>query len=301
MSAEAVIKIQSILIYGMGMMGASLAHNLRKSKQFEGKIAGVVRTAASAGFIKQHQIADKILIQNSPEAIAEMDLSQYDLIILGIPPRSIVEMVPHIPPSAPLITDMSSTRREVHNAFAVRDNLRFIGSHPMCGSENRGPQAALPDLYHNRLCLILSDNRLNIANQQDYENLHAFWQALEMKTTSISCQDHDRVLAYLSHTPHILSSLLALWAAGSPPVRVATNHSNLPITGGGFKDMSRIAGSNPEMWTDVIETNRDNMQASLLEFRDQLDTLIDDFETRSRQDWIQWLTEARKARDFLCE
>ena len=298
---EEEIPFRSVLIYGMGMMGASLALAMRGSGLFDGRITGVVRSEKSAHFIEKHGMADEVVIASELQQVTDIDLSRYDLVILGLPVKSIVELFGLLPAYSGLITDMSSTRREVHEAAAERDDLRFVGSHPMCGSEDAGPSAARADLFHNRLCLLTEagaggDEELS----GDGKRIASFWKSIGMRTYMMDPGDHDTVLAYLSHSPHVLAGLLADWARGAESVDVATSRSPIPITGGGFRDMVRIAGSNPEMWTDILETNRDHISSSLKDFAGRLEVIIQQVEKGERDWWLHWFGTARKARNFLC-
>ena len=295
------IPFRSVLIYGMGMMGASLALAMRASGLFNGKITGVVRSEKSAQFIEKHGMADRVIVAPELSVIKSQDLSEIDLIILGLPVKSTVELFDYIPSYKGLITDMSSTRREVHEAAARRTDLRFVGSHPMCGSEDAGPSAARADVYHNRLCLITEPGAKEGQDlSSDGKKIMAFWRSVGMKTYMMDPNVHDTVIAYLSHAPHLISGLIVNWASGSDPVEDSTKRSPIPITGGGFRDMVRIAGSNPEMWTDILETNRDHVVESLKDFSSKLDDLIAKAESGDREWWLEWFSSSRKMRNFLC-
>lgn len=288
---------RSILIYGMGMMGASLAQALRKNDGHSVRITGVVRTESSAAFLRGHKQADEILICPEESQISDLDLSDYDLIVLGTPVKSVVRLTALLPRNfAGLITDMSSTRREVQAAFEARPDLNFVGSHPMCGSENRGPFAARPELFLNRLCILTP---LENGSEELTTRVQSLWTSLGMRTFVLSGPHHDEVLAYLSHGPHLLSGLLALWAQNDR-VSEAIGQAPMPITGGGFKDMARIAGSNPEMWTDILVSNRDFLASGLKEFQSQLEGLIRDVEHGEPEMWMEWFGRAREARNLLC-
>lgn len=279
------------------MMGASLAQALRKHGGPGLRVDGAVRSESSAAFLRGHNQADQVLVCPREAQIADLDLGAYDLIVLGTPVKSVERLAALIPADHPgIITDMSSTRREVQAAFAGRPDLKFVGSHPMCGSENRGPTAARPDLFLNRLCILtpLDDGEAILT-----QRVRSFWESIGMRTFELSGPRHDEVLSYLSHGPHLLAGLLALWAHNEP-VDTAIAAAPMPITGGGFKDMARIAGSNPEMWTDILISNRDFLATGLKEFQSQLAELIQQVETGASEDWLAWFDRARDARNLLC-
>lgn len=289
---------QSILIYGMGMMGASLGLALKRLPAFHGSVTGVVRSEKSARFIEEHSLADHVKIVANQDEIKSFPFSSYDLTVIGLPVYSTISLLDLIPLNADtLITDMSSTREDVFAAAEKRKDLRFVGSHPMCGSEDAGPSAAVADLYHQRLCIIFPGQ--GKAKKGDRDQVRDFWSLLGMNTMDMDAKEHDQVLSYLSHAPHIISGLLTLWADRASVVKDATGRAPMPITGGGFRDMARIAGSNPEMWTDILMTNQSNLAQSMREYKKDLESIIEKIEAGDREWWMQWFYDARKARNHL--
>lgn len=299
------LPFQSVLIYGMGMMGASLGAALRERPEFEGEITGVVRSKRSADFLKDNKLAHHVI--ESDRLAGGFDLKNYDLIVLGVPVETAVQTLEQLPNYAGIVTDMCSTRRAMADTANARKDIRFVGSHPMCGSEDSGPSAFKRDLFVDRLCIITprgsgteqtsEEEDQSLADARLVEGL---WHSLGMKTYYLSPQGHDELVAYLSHTPHLLSGMLALWARGNEAVARSLEHSPMPVTGGGFKDMARIAGSNPEMWTDIIETNRDFVLSSLEQFVTDSQRVLALLKQNDRQAWLDWFAEARVARNRLC-
>ncbi|MBE7438344.1 MAG: prephenate dehydrogenase [Spirochaetales bacterium] len=271
-----------VLIYGMGMMGASLAHALRQQGC---SVDGVVRTQTSQKEIERLNLARQVLL--SPQITLEQ-FDDYDLIVLCIPIAQELELLARLKGRV-LITNISSTAAAARQYY--NSPLRFVASHPMCGSDLSGPQAFVPDLYAGKLCFIIDG-----ANQaEDQEKISAFWQSIGMKTFAIGAADHDSMLAYVSHGPHILSSLLVHWAR--PALRYAEG-SPLGVTGGGFKDMARIAGSNPEMWASIIESNKEELRRALLDFEQSLHEVLTHLDD-GPEFWIDFQKKARLARDEL--
>ena len=302
-----IAETRSILIYGMGMMGASLAAALRAEESFTGQITGVVRTERSAHFIRDNGLADQVHVLAEPGQASRIDLSDCDLIVIGVPVGSVAAVLHSLPPFGGIVTDISSTRRAVEGAAAGRPDLRFVGSHPMCGSEDAGPAAFRAGLFKGRLCIITPRSSTDAPSPderqsalQDAHQVTAFWEALGMQTYFLDADTHDRLTAFLSHTPHLLSGMLALWAQSDEAVATSLEHSPQPVTGGGFKDMARIAGSNPEMWADIIATNGDLILESLQGFVDQTETVMDLLRRNDREAWLRWFKEARLARNRLC-
>ena len=291
------LPFSSVLIYGMGMMGASLAYALKKSDLFQGSIAGVVRGEKSAAFIRENGLAQEVYATSLPGDSERLDPTRYDLIVIGLTIRSSVRLLGELPPVQCLITDMCSTRREIEAAAVARPDLRFIGSHPMCGSEDSGPSSLREDLYGDKLCLLTPRPE---TPEEDVQLVGDLWRAVGMKTCVIEPEPHDEILAYLSHAPHVIAGLLTNWALDNPSVARSIETTPMPVTGGGFKDMARIAGSNPEMWTDILETNRENLIIALEDFQNATEAALDLLRDFKRDDWLDWFVRARRARNTLC-
>ncbi len=317
MSQSEQIPFQSVLIFGMGMMGASLAKALRELPAFRGKVSGVVRSEKSATAIRSLDLADEVFRVDESAHAADWPAGlpapdTFDLIVLGMPIRGAQAMLGRLARYRGLVTDMSSTGAVARHAEQFA-GLRFVGSHPMCGSADSGPAAAVRGLFQNRLCLILDrtlrESAAPVAPPPTYaadlNHIEQLWRALGMYVFRVDADRHDRIVAYLSHGPHLISGLLARWAGSVPTVTEAIRSSPIPITGGGFKDMARIAGSNPEMWIDILATNRAPVVGALRSFRDDLDTLILRLENGAGDateaaEWLGWFRAARRDRNFLC-
>ena len=278
----------------MGMMGASLALALRKFDGFGGRISGVVRSRASFDYVTEMGWCDSVYMAAQPEVDHVIrSLEPGTLFVVGLPVGSCVSYLSTLRGLPFLVTDMSSTRRAVQEAAS---GVRFVGSHPICGSEDTGPRAAKPGLFEKRLCIVTPAAD---STDADLESVRSFWSDLGMDVMQMDASAHDLIWAYLSHGPHILSGMLAHWGFSSG-VQDALARAPVPLTGGGFRDMVRIAGSNPEMWLDIIRTNGDQIKRVLIEFRGELDQLIQGFDKKSDDDWKNWISEARRKRNRLC-
>lgn len=266
--------LNRVLIYGAGMMGASLALALKNQSLFTGKILTAVRTNESAEFLRSHHLADQVIVNPHVSEIEQLDV---DLIVLGTPVLTTIELLKQLKVNC-LITDMGSTKASIQGT-ANQTQLSFVGSHPMCGSENAGPQQLVAGLFEKRLCIITNDGPTQI------EQVTQFWSDLGMYTIVIDSMTHDKVIAQLSHGPHFISSALALSLVADYNLVEINESAPIPITGGGLRDMLRIAGSNPQMWHDILKTNQDQIVSFLKSFRSNLDTLIQYTEAEDSQ-WV---------------
>ena len=201
--------------------------------------------------------------------------------------RQILTVAPHCKPAA-LITDAGSTKAEIvsHVERAVPDGVQFIGSHPLAGSERRGPEHARADLFDNRLTLITPTCH---TLPEAAARVTAFWRALGCRVMRISPELHDEGLATTSHLPHLVAAALA----GILPLDIAD------LTATGFRDTTRLAGGDPGLWTAIflqngrhVATALGKLQERLKEFHAAL--LAGDTATLDRL-----LAEAKKVRDDL--
>lgn len=214
-----------------------------------------------------------------------------DLVILATPvgvfEASLRQMAGALMPGA-VVTDVGSTKRSVV-ALAERllpKTAHFVGSHPMAGSEKRGVEFARADLFHNATCILTPTERTDPAALAAIE---AFWRTLGMRLTRLTPAAHDAALADVSHLPHALAAaLVTMQLAG-----------NLPLAGKGFLDATRIAGGDGGLWRDILHDNADNVRASLLRLRGELDHLLELLDPKESAALQAWLDDAAKRRDEL--
>lgn len=288
------MNFRNILIYGLGLMGGSLAMAL-KEKDKSLVTTGIVRSERSLFEAMELNLADRLYTE---EDFLKKDLwNSYDLIVYSLPVDSTCQKINELPDSYNgFITDLGSTKKEIVDTVErkFKKGHRYCSSHPMTGSENSGPRFSKADLYQNKLCILTKPEK---SCAESLDHMQKFWTDLGSKTVHIPAEEHDEILAYLSHSPHILSSLLVTWASERKEVENYTNKSPLALAGGGFKDMSRIAGSNPEMWEAIIQTNRKSILNSLTDFKGKLDRLI---QTLSQPDssgyWKEYFEKAKEHR-----
>ncbi len=278
-------------------MGASLSLSLKK-KNLAKKITGVVRSEKSKLKGIELNIADEIFTEKQ---FLNQSWNQFDLIVFGLPVDLTCEKILLLPLNfSGVITDLGSTKKEiievVENKFSTSHN--YISSHPMAGSEQTGLEFAKDNLFESKLCILTKPKNFN---EVVFVELKQFWESIGSITIEMNASEHDEVLTYLSHTPHILSSILVNWAYQNKKVQEKTDSFPFPLTGGGFRDMSRIAGSNPEMWDAIINSNKKNIIQSLKEFKEEINKLAQELESgNSKEDfWKEYFNNSRKSRSKI--
>lgn len=283
-------------------MGGSLALALKKSTN-HCNVSAVVRTEERQKEAQSYSIVDEIFIEQ--RFLSENRWNEFDFIIFALPVDKTCEKIKLIPKHYNgFITDLGSSKTAIVQTVEKKYNHsehNYLSSHPMTGSEFSGLRYAREDLYENKLCILTP---IRGVTEEALEKISTFWNDLGSKTITINSVEHDEILSFISHAPHILSSLLAEWIGENEKVIHYTKQSPIPLTGGGFRDMSRIAGSNPEMWDAIINTNREFIYSGLLTFRDKLSELIDELNPKnnSKNDqhfWKEYFRKSKKYRDKI--
>lgn len=188
-----------------------------------------------------------------------------DLVIICSPVDRIVplahEIAPALAPHA-VVTDVGSVKGEIcrHATVALAGRATFVGSHPMAGSEKTGWEHARPDLFTRRVVFVTP---LPETNGAATERVAAFWKALEAEVATVAPDAHDEIVAHISHLPQVLASTLCASLAKREP-----GWRN--FSGGGLRDTTRIAGSDPKLWKTILEQNRDEVLRALRAYQDEL-------------------------------
>jgi len=253
--------IPVLAVVGVGLIGGSFAAALRQAGQV-GKVLGVGRNTQS--------LERAVTLGLIDEAVtAEAAAAQADLIMLATPVGGLTnvlsQMRPHLSPGA-VLTDGGSTKAEVVEAAraALGDRIgQFVPGHPIAGAERTGPEAADAGLYRGRTVILTPVPENGAAA---LALVRRAWQACGADVIDMDAAAHDRVLASVSHLPHLLSSVYMeqVATAADAPTR-------LELAGSGFRDFTRIAAGSPEMWRDIFLSNRDAMLAEVAAVRGVLD------------------------------
>ena len=253
--------IPVLAVVGVGLIGGSFAAALRRAGQV-GRVLGVGRSAQSLARAVELGLIDEA-------ASAEDAAARADLILLATPVGGLGDVLSRMRAhlrSDTVLTDGGSTKAEVVEAAraALGDRIaQFVPGHPIAGAARTGPEAADAELYRKRT-VILTPLGENAPPSLDL--VRRAWQACEADVIDMDADAHDRVLASVSHLPHLLSAVYM------EQVAEATDASTrLALAGSGFRDFTRIAAGSPEMWRDIFLSNRDAMLAELADVRTVLD------------------------------
>lgn len=253
--------IPVLAVVGVGLIGGSFAAALRRAGQV-GRVLGVGRSASSLARAVELGLIDEAV--SAEDAAARADLVLLSTPVGGLK-NVLSRMLPHLG-SGTVVTDAGSTKAEVVDAAREALGERvgcFVPGHPIAGAERTGPEAADAKLYAGRTVILtpLAEN-----SAASISLVRRAWQACGSSVIDMDAGAHDRVLASVSHLPHLLSSVYMEQVATAADAR-----TRLDLAGSGFRDFTRIAAGSPEMWRDIFLSNRDAMLAELADVRAVLD------------------------------
>lgn len=250
---------RQIAVLGLGLLGGSVCHAVR-GLGYGPQVVGYAHNAGTLANAWELGLCHHLTGEIS-EAVKEAEL-----VVLATPIGAFGEILERIAPhlrKGCIVTDVGSTKRTV--VALARKTLpagaHFVGSHPMAGGERSGASFARGDLFHNVPVIVTPEADSDPAAVGKVE---ALWKAMGAWTTRLSPEVHDRLVASVSHVPHVTAALLVM----------LQTPASLDLAGGGYRDSTRIAASNPDLWRDILMDNRDNVAASLRRLRGEADELI---------------------------
>jgi len=190
-----------------------------------------------------------------------------------------------------IITDVGSvklTPRNMLEELTKNAGAKYIGSHPMAGSEQAGVSAARVDLFEGAACVMTNDFHYDEA---DVALLRGFWEAVGCRCYLTSSEDHDRVMARISHFPHVLASVGALVGLDHP--------DDGKFAGNGMRDTTRVASGHPEMWAEILLRNRESLKKPIEESVGHLREMLALLEKSDEEGLVKFLSKAKSLRDQL--
>lgn len=239
--------IPIVAIVGVGLIGGSLALALKEAG-IVGRILGFDLDQENLNQALQLGIIDQAC--RSAEELAGADLIFLATPVLAMP-AALTTIAPHLKPGA-ILTDGGSVKVAVITALEplLTPGLRYVPGHPISGTERSGATAAFATLYRGKRCILTPTEK---TDPQAVAVVTALWQAAGSEVMIMDAEKHDRILAAISHLPHMVAYALVN-AVGSYD---RYEENILLYSAGGFRDFTRIASSDPTMWRDIALTNRD--------------------------------------------
>jgi len=272
-------------IIGLGLMGGSFALAL-KEQYNEVEIVGYDHNDQHCLEALQLGLADKI--SDDLE-----DFYALDLVILAIPVNAIIQLLQEFDTVAEhtTIIDFGGTKKPIVEAVPSRLRRNFVAGHPMTGTEYSGPQAALPGLYRGKV-MVFCD--IEESGEHQRKVAKTIFSDLGMKLFYMEAGEHDRHAAFISHMPHALSYSLA-----NAVMKQENPRAIIALAGGGFRDMSRIAKSSPNMWIDIFRQNKENIIQAIECFKGELEHCEKLVENEEWEALYKWMEKANRLHEIL--
>jgi prephenate dehydrogenase len=278
-----ILKFQQMTIIGVGLIGGSLARAV-KEKRLVAQIVGAGRSQKNLAKALALGVVDRIETDHR-EAVQGSDI-----VVVCTPVQAAVDVVrdifPAMKPTA-ILTDVGSVKGPFVRAIEEMnlDTIRFVGGHPIAGAEKSGVEASMSTLFQNHRTILTPTAS---SSPDAVDALKALWESVGAHVDIIEPERHDRILADISHLPHLVAYVL---------VNLALDGGGVPYAAGGFRDFTRIASSNPEMWRDISLDNKEALLNSLTAFEKSLSDLRRAVEVQDGEALELTYRKAKEGRD----
>jgi prephenate dehydrogenase len=274
----------TVAIIGVGLIGGSIGKALRR-RGLAKHVVGIGRSEQRLGLARERGAVTRFTTN------VESGVADADLVVVCTPVGRIVSDVQQAsracPPQA-LITDAGSTKGAICRTLAagLAGGGVFVGSHPMAGSEKSGPEFAEPELFEGCVTVVTPTEQ---TPEERVTAIESFWTSLGSRVVRTTPEEHDRAVAEVSHVPHLVASALA----------AATDPQFLPLAASGWRDTTRVAAGDPELWQQIFSENRPHVLQSLAGFEKVLSALRKALEEDNAAEMARILMAGKDKRDTL--
>ena len=283
---------KTIYIAGLGLIGASMALGIRRDHP-EYKILGYNRSQTSRDIALERGMIDR----------ATDDFASFaplaDVIILTLPIKQTITFIQELAglnlKEGVIISDAGSTKSDIVDAaeqYLAGKPVRFVGAHPMAGSHKTGAASADVNLFENAYYIFTPSD---LTSPDTLDEMKALLSGLHARFIEIDAKEHDRVTSQISHFPHILASGLMEQTA----VYAREHEMTRRFAAGGFRDMTRIAESEPGMWTSILLSNRETILERIEDFKDRLDEIGQAISKGEEEQIWNFFNQAREQRQAM--
>jgi len=284
---------KKICIIGCGLIGSSLARAIKKNNLAE-KIVSSNRSDA----LNKKVIELKIVDDSSSDTKKMADGS--DLVVIATPLSSYEDVISKIKNSLKdgvILTDVGSVKENIINLIEknIPENISWIPSHPIAGTEESGPEAGFSELFQNRWCILTPSKK---AKEKDINLLQTFWEKVGSKVDIMEAKQHDYILSITSHMPHLIAYNIVNTSLN---IQDEEKSTIVKYSAGGLRDFTRIAASNPIMWRDVFIENKKNTSKMIDQFIKNLEDLKKAIENEDGKKLEQVFTKTKKIRKEIVE
>ncbi len=282
-------------VIGVGLIGGSMAAALKRLAD-PPHIVGIDVDSDALTYAVEHGIIDEYAVAETAAAEAALGPDGVNLAVIATPARYAAGWLEAVARSGfrGVITDVASTKAGVLSVASAElaDPSRFVGGHPMAGSERSGVAAARPDLFDGAYWLLTPTHD---SDPDVFSAMHALISAIGARVISVDAEAHDEAVAIVSHVPHVAAAALVDLAAAHSGERGEL----MRLAAGGFKDTTRIAAGSSDLWTGICLDNADALADGLEELRERLGGFEELVRTRNADAIRAWLEGAAEVRRSL--
>jgi len=279
------MKFKRITIIGMGLIGGSIGKAALENNVAE-EVAGVCRRQVSLDKAIKEKSLTEGFINNYAKAVKGSEI-----IIIATPVHTIKDILKELAGILDdkniIVTDAGSTKKEIVDCAAdFRDKFSFVGAHPLAGSEKTGVKNSDKDLFKDTLCIL---TRKEQDDKSNFEKIRIFWETLGARVDTVTPEEHDAILSITSHLPHLVAYALA----------GVLDKKHRKFTSTGFKDTTRVASSDPVLWSDIFLSNKDNVLEAITRFKDMISGIEDDVRNGRENKLKEKLKACKRMRDEI--
>jgi prephenate dehydrogenase len=251
-----------VAIIGTGLIGGSMGMALRH-RGLAGTVVGIGRRRSSV------ELAEQVGAVDSGTLDLAEGLESADLVVLATPIAALDALAPRVAKAAApgaILTDVASSKatviQTISGALSERADMAYVPSHPMAGGERKGPLAASANLFERSFCILTP---LDGTAPEALDAIRTMWSGLGASVVAMSSAEHDRLVARISHVPHLAAVALMSIVA----------EDTMQYCGGGLRDTTRIAAGDPDLWGDICESNRSEILRGIGEYIESLRRMAD--------------------------
>ena len=284
---------KKVCIIGCGLIGSSLARAIKNND-----LATIIVSSNRSDAVNKKVIELKIVDDSSPDTKKMAEGS--DLIIIATPLSSYNNVISKIKDSlknGTILTDVGSVKENIISLVekSVPQNVSWIPSHPIAGTEESGPESGFSELFKNKWCILTPSKK---AKDKDIKLLKTFWEKIGSKVDIMEAKQHDYILSITSHMPHLIAYNIVnttIDAQDKKETDVAK------YSAGGLRDFTRIAASNPIMWRDIFIQNKKNTSKIIDDFIKNLKELKKIIKNEDGKKLEEIFTRTKKIRKEIIE
>jgi prephenate dehydrogenase len=288
------LRLRRVTIAGVGLLGGSVAMAVRRFDPTV-QVVGLVRNRDKG----KHLVATGLLDRFADDI--DDACSDSDCVVVATPVDRLAQIVIDAAKASPddcLITDVGSTKADIVHAVASEPLAvaKFVAAHPIAGGEKSGAEHASESLFDDKPVVLTPDDR---TPESQLKKANAFWMAVGGRTVVMSADQHDVHLAAISHVPHLVSALVAKMVPASTGSETDGAEPPGALVGSGWRDITRVAAGDPEMWTAICAANRTAILSEMDRLASGLHGLKSILQAGDDQALFDWLNEAKQAKQNI--